>query len=133
MSENWHNNNDFYFIRDKKKREKSKPEPKPKPYVYEEDLSQQVVAFIKKDKGYAEAEIMLFYGDKYYDAIENDPDAKCDYFFRAKHNTGEKIVDSELLSMPFIEKCKVNIVEIPDITFNLNSAVPCLDKERQAC
>ena len=164
-SENRYDNNDFYFIRDKKKKEKPEsytkprfrqfahsddeepPEEKVEPEVRlfdgtfhegedsfhfnkkckiriqaeflkyttrtrvffdtfvifngeEENLFQQVEAFIKKDKGYAEAEIMLYYGEKYYQALIDDPAAKCKYFFRAKHNTGEKIVESELLEMP---------------------------------
>ena len=192
--DNWHNNNDFYFIRDKKKKEKTEPyklpkfrqfahdeieetpkeDPEPEVRLFngtfhegedsfhfnkkckiriqaeflkyttrtrvffdtfvifngeEENLLQQVEAFIKKDKGYAEAEIMLYYGEKYYQALIDDPAAKCKYFFRAKHNTGEKIVESELLEMPCIRTLSIDFFEIPDITYNLNSAFPCLNKD----
>ena len=87
----------------------------------EENLLQQVQSYIDKEKDYAEAEIMLYYGEKYYAALKNDPTAKCEYFFRAKHNTAEKIVESEHLLMPRISKFSIDFIEIPDVLYNLNN------------
>ncbi len=65
----------------------------------EEDLCQQVEAFLDDD-GIGETEVTLFYGEKYSDAIRENPDATCAYKFIAHHNTCEKDIESELLEMP---------------------------------
>ncbi len=66
----------------------------------EEDLKQQVEANIDKETGIAETEVMLFYGEKYYEDYANDPSLKCDYKFKAHSNVCKKDIDSELLEMP---------------------------------
>ncbi len=42
----------------------------------EEDLKYKVDLFLEDD-GLGEAEVMLFYGEKYYSSLENNPDATC--------------------------------------------------------
>ncbi len=69
----------------------------------EENLYQQVEGFLN-DECVAEAEAMLFYGDKYYDALESNPDAKCYYKFKAHNNVCKNDIESELLEMPQIQK-----------------------------
>ncbi len=96
----------------------------------EENLYQQVEGFIK-DNGYAETEMMLFYGEKYYDAMVNDPSVKCFYKFKAKHTKGENVVESELLEMPCATNGTVNILEIEDALFRYNSAVFLPDSNYQ--
>lgn len=64
----------------------------------EEDLGHQVEGY-EKD-GVAEAEVTLFYGDTYNEALKNDPSATCQYKFKASHSKGEKEIESEALEMP---------------------------------
>jgi len=90
-----------------------------------EDLAHQAEGY--EEDGFAQAEMTLFYGDKYSKALQKDPAAKCSYTFKASHSKGEKEIESELLDMPAEDKKKVNVVEVPDITFHHNSAIPCLD------
>ena len=66
----------------------------------EEDLKQQVEANIKKETGIAEAEVTLFYGEKYYEDYSEDPSVKCEYKFTAHSNVCKNDVESELLEMP---------------------------------
>ena len=68
-----------------------------------EDLGQQVEAFLE-DNGIGEAEVTLFYGEKYSEAIRENPGATCTYKFIAHHNTCKKDIESELLEMPQAEK-----------------------------
>lgn len=65
----------------------------------EEDLGQQVEIDLNDD-GIAEGEVMLYYGDKYSDALREKPEAKCHYLFKATHNTAKNELESEQLEMP---------------------------------
>ncbi len=65
----------------------------------EEDLSQQVEGFLNDD-GVAETELMLYYGDKYSDALRDNPDATCQYKCKVKHTKGLNEIESDLLKMP---------------------------------
>ncbi len=65
----------------------------------EEDLKQSVDAFLNDDC-VAEAEVTLFYGEKYGNALGENPDAKCNYLFRAKSDVAESELESEMLEMP---------------------------------
>lgn len=65
----------------------------------EEDLGQQVEIGLNDD-GIAEGEVMLYYGDKYSDALREKPEAKCHYLFKATHNTAKNELESEQLEMP---------------------------------
>ncbi len=91
----------------------------------EEDLKCQADGF--EDKGYAEAEVRLFYGDKYSKDLQKNPGATCFYKFKASHPKGEKVLESEQLEMPVKQKLKVDFVEVTDIHFHHNCALPCLD------
>ncbi len=73
-----------------------------------EDLGQQVEAFLNDD-GIAETEVMLFYGDKYSNALQQNPDAKCRYNFKAKHCAAKKELESEKLEMPASHKANLII------------------------
>jgi outer membrane protein OmpA-like peptidoglycan-associated protein len=92
-----------------------------------EDLKQNVEGF-EKD-GRAEAEVTLYYGDKYNERLKSDPSAACKYIFKATHSTGEKPVESEPLEMPQSDKISVDFVEIADVHFHHNCALPCLDEK----
>lgn len=74
----------------------------------EEDLVQQVEAELNDD-GIAEGEVMLYYGDKYSDALREKPDAKCYYKFKATHNTAKNEVESENLEMPQSQEEQVDL------------------------
>ncbi len=65
----------------------------------EEDLGLQVEIDLNDD-GIAEGEVMLYYGDKYSDALREKPEAKCHYLFKATHNTAKNELESEQLEMP---------------------------------
>ncbi len=74
----------------------------------EEDLGQQVEAFLD-DECVGEAEVTLFYGEKYSDAIRENPGATCTYKFIAHHSACEKDVESALLEMPAGNKVNFRI------------------------
>jgi len=78
--------------------------------------------------GVAKAEVTLYYGDAYGKKLDADPAATCSYIFRAKHSKGEKEVESEPLEMPQSDKISVDFVEIADVHFHHNCALPCLDE-----
>ncbi len=94
----------------------------------EENLQHQVEGY-EKD-GYAEAEVTLFYGDAYGEALQNDSSAICEYKFKASHSKGEKEIESELLEMPNSQEAKLTIhleidpnnPAVQDDTFTLKSA-----------
>ena len=77
----------------------------------EEDLCQQVEAFLN-DECVAEAEVMLFYGGKYSEAIHDNPDARCTYKFKAHNNACKSDVESELLEMPEEEENQAGDINI---------------------
>ncbi len=89
----------------------------------EEDLGQQVEGFVKD--GYAEAEMMLYYGDKFSEKLRSDPTTKCEYIFKASHSNGKNIVTSKPLKMPYVLDIdgNVQILEMEDVLFNSDSAV----------
>lgn len=79
----------------------------------EEDLGQQVEGFLNDD-GIAEAELMLYYGDKYSDALQDDPGATCQYKCKVKHTKGANKIESGLLEMPNKKKATFRIkIDIP--------------------
>jgi outer membrane protein OmpA-like peptidoglycan-associated protein len=93
----------------------------------EEDLGSPVDAFLDNN-GLATARIPLEYGSAYYEALEDDPTVTCQYKCRLSHSTGEREIESELLDMPATQKIAVDFVEIADIHFHHNCALPCLDE-----
>jgi hypothetical protein len=93
----------------------------------EEDLSHQVEAHLDSD-GNASAELTLYIGDAYNRARRTDPAAVCQYKARITHGAAPAPLDSELLEMPRIEKLAVDFVEVADVHFHHNCALPCLDE-----
>ena len=87
----------------------------------EENLGQQVEGYIN-DEGHAEAEMMLYYGDKYAKTLHEDPTAKCFYKFKASHTKGANVLDSDVLKMPYVKKRAVIILKVEDALFRHNSA-----------
>jgi len=94
----------------------------------EEDLKHQVEAFLDSE-GNATAQMTLFYGEAYSKALKENPSAICQYKAKIKHSTAVKELTSEPLEMPCVEKLKVNFVEVADIHFHHNCALPCLDEK----
>lgn len=94
----------------------------------EEDLGQQVEAYLDED-GIAEAEVVLYYGEAYANALTDNPEAKCSYKFRASNRKCKKDIESDLLDLPIDMILEVDVVEVPDIIFNINSAIPCIDEK----
>lgn len=86
----------------------------------EENLCQQVEAYLNDDC-IAEAEAMLFYGEKYSQAMRDNPDAKCYYKFKAHNNACRNDVESELLEMPTALKL-LECSSVPGVTFELGKS-----------
>jgi hypothetical protein len=74
-----------------------------------EDILHDVEAFLD-DTGAATATITLFYGERFYEALKNDPASKCQYKCEIKHPLGEKEIESELLDMPTEPAAAVSII-----------------------
>jgi hypothetical protein len=90
----------------------------------EEDLHHQVDAELGDD-GAATVEMTLYYGNDYYNALPDNPEALCQYKAKVTHPTATAELESALLDMP---PCMaVDFIEIADIHFNHNCALPCLD------
>jgi hypothetical protein len=71
----------------------------------EEDLG-QTKDVVLKDDGTGEVPFSLFYGEKYKEAIEKDPDDNlCHYIFKAKGENCTEELESEKLEMPFLPPC----------------------------
>jgi outer membrane protein OmpA-like peptidoglycan-associated protein len=92
----------------------------------EEDLNHRVDAELEDD-GTAGAQVTLYYGNGYYNALPEKPDATCQYKVKLTHPTGTAELESEPLEMP--AKMTVDFIEIADIHFNHNCALPCLDAD----
>jgi hypothetical protein len=92
-----------------------------------EDL--KVNANGSENNGRAEAEVTLYYGEAYSELLKTDPSAACKFYFKATHATGGKPVESRPLEMPKSNKISVDFVEIADVHFHHNCALPCLDEK----
>lgn len=72
----------------------------------EEENLNQTKDITLNDNGFAETTISLFYGEKYKEAIEKDPDdSLCYYIFRANGENCTEELESEKLEMPFLPPC----------------------------
>ena len=81
----------------------------------EEDLRNEVAAHLD-DNCEAEAQVKLFYGDKYYRDLQRDPSVTCEYLFRVTHSRGANVFTSEPLAMPAnaaASGAKMEIVDAP--------------------
>ncbi len=71
----------------------------------EEDLGQKKDVVLKDD-GTGEVPISLFYGEKYKQAIEENPDDNlCHYIFKVNGENCSEELESEKLEMPFLPPC----------------------------
>jgi len=98
----------------------------------EHDLSEEFEGFISRKTGVARLEVrnLWFIDDDHYNAWLDDPNTPCTYKVKnIFHSRGQNAIDSPELEMPASKKHAVDFVEIPDITFNTGSAVPCLDED----
>jgi hypothetical protein len=94
----------------------------------EEDLSHTVDADLDDD-GCAKAEVTLYYGNAYYNALQENPDATCQYKVKVAHSTAKAELESAHLEMPKGQKksivVRLNIKpeapESQDDTFRLFS------------
>lgn len=95
------------------------------------DLSQEVVGFIDKKADIARMEIKrLWFIDDHYPEWKKDPQTPCAYTIKGIfHSRGANEIDSPVLEMPAGNELLVDFVEIPDITFHTNSAVPVIDED----
>jgi len=91
----------------------------------EEDVKHKVDAYLDND-GNAKTEMTLYYGNEYYDAAQENPEATCQYKAKIEHPTATAVLESELLDMP--QCMAVDFVEIADIHFHHNCALPCVDE-----
>jgi len=74
----------------------------------EENLSKQVEGFLD-DNGIARLEVPLYYSDGFAEALDKDPDAKCNYKVKnIRHSLGGKIIDSTELEMP-VESVEIEL------------------------
>ena len=92
----------------------------------EEDVKHKVDAYLDTD-GNAKADMTLYYGNEYYDAAQENPEATCQYKAKIEHPTATAVLESDLLDMPVC--MAVDFVEIADIHFHHNCALPCLDEK----
>ncbi len=70
-----------------------------------EDLGQSKDVVLNDD-GFGEVPISLYYGEKYKQAIEKDPDDNlCHYIFKVKGDNCANEIESEKLEMPFLPPC----------------------------
>jgi len=96
------------------------------------DLAHEVEGFIDDSTMIARIDIKkLFYiSDPHYAAWKSDPSVPCQYFLKAiNHTKGANELDSPMLEMPKNSNITVYFLEFPDILFNFDSAVPCLDSD----
>lgn len=95
------------------------------------DIAQTVEGFIDDKTSTARMEIkkLWFVNNDYYDAWQKDNSAQCSYYLKnIRHSRGENTIDSPILKMPSSpEKIDADFIEIADVHFNLNCAIPCLD------
>ncbi len=71
----------------------------------------------------------LYYNEDFLRDRTRDGDATFDLWFVASHSRAEKKVVSSVLQLPAKETLAYDLVEMPDVLFNHNSAVPCLDEK----
>jgi outer membrane protein OmpA-like peptidoglycan-associated protein len=93
----------------------------------EEDLLYECKGDLNSE-GVALIEVKLFFGKEYHAARAQDPSASCTYYLKNISNSVcEKPLDSVGLEMPS-EKITADFVEVPDVHFNHESPLACLDK-----
>jgi type VI secretion system secreted protein Hcp len=89
-----------------------------------QDMQHEIEVF--ESGGKADAALTLHYNDEYYSDTAKTADATVEYFVKISHPEGDEI-ESERLKLPFKKQQTVQFIEIPDVLFNHNSAVPCID------
>jgi type VI secretion system Hcp family effector len=90
-----------------------------------QDMQHEVEAF--ESGGKADAAVTLHYNDEYFSDTAKPADASVEYFVKVTHPEADEI-ESERLKLPFKKQQTVQFIEIPDVLFNHNSAVPMIDE-----
>lgn len=94
------------------------------------DLAQEVEGFIDTDSSIARMDIkkLWFVHLDHYKVWLKDKNTPSKYTIKGiAHSRGANEIDSPVLDMPAEKMVTVNYIEIPDVHFNHNSAVPCID------
>ncbi|HEX2956785.1 MAG TPA: type VI secretion system tube protein Hcp [Chitinispirillaceae bacterium] len=91
-----------------------------------QDMQHEIEAF--ESGGKADAALTLYYNDEYYSDTAKPADASVEYFVKVTHPEADE-VESERLKLPFKKQQTVQFIEIPDVVFNHNSAVPMIDAD----
>ncbi|MBN1600208.1 MAG: type VI secretion system tube protein Hcp [Chitinispirillaceae bacterium] len=89
-----------------------------------QDMQYEMEAF--ESGGKADAKMTLHYNDEYYSDTTKPSEATVEYYVKVSHPEADEI-ESERLKLPFRKLQTVQFIEIPDVLFNHNSAVPCID------
>lgn len=89
-----------------------------------QDMQHETEAF--ESGGKADARLTLHYNDEYYSDTSKPAGAVLEYFVKVSHPEADEI-ESERLKLPLRKQQTVQFIEIPDVLFNHNSAVPCID------
>lgn len=90
-----------------------------------QDMQHEIEAF--ESGGKADAAVTLHYNDEYFSDTAKPADASVEYFVKVTHPEADE-VESERLKLPFKKQQTVQFIEIPDVLFNHNSAVPMIDE-----
>jgi type VI secretion system secreted protein Hcp len=93
-----------------------------------QDMQHEIEAF--ESDGKADAALTLHYNDEYYSDTAKPADASVEYFVKVTHPEADE-VESERLKLPFKKQQTVQFIEIPDVLFNHNSAVPMIDADEK--
>jgi hypothetical protein len=94
------------------------------------DLAQEVEGFIDKGTSIARMDIkkLWFAHLDHYKLWLKDKNTLSQYTIKSiAHSRGTNEIDSPVLDMPAEISIIVNFIELPDVHFNHNSAVPCID------
>jgi peptidoglycan hydrolase-like protein with peptidoglycan-binding domain len=97
----------------------------------EVDLSYEVEGFVDKQTSLARMVIksLFFVNNDHYFAWQKDKNVAATYMIKGIfHSRGENTLDSPSLEIPATVTIIVDFIEMPDLLFNHNSAVPCIDK-----
>jgi hypothetical protein len=98
----------------------------------EVDLSEDVQGDLDEKTGIAPLEIkrLWYVNDAHYAAWIKNPTISSEYLVKGiKHLEGANEIDGPKLTLPVLEKLSVSFVEIADVHFHHNCALPCLDAE----
>jgi hypothetical protein len=99
----------------------------------EVDLAQVVEGFIDSETSIARMDIkkLWFVNLDHYKAWLKNKNFPSQYTLKdIFHSRGVNKLNSPMLNMPAEKTVTVDYIELPDVLFNHNSAVPCIDTKR---